>query len=378
MRELGETMAASVPFPPDDPRLAAIVESSDDAIIAKDLNGVVFAWNRAAERMFGYAAADMVGRKITAIFPPDRIEEEALFLGRIGAGQRVDHYETLRVRKDGALIPVSVSISPIRNGRGEVIGASKILRDLSEVKARERRIRQLQAELAHVQRLNELGQMVTALVHEVNQPLTAISNYAAAGRHLAGSTGNAKLVTALEHIGTQTARTRDIVQRIAGFVRRREVEMQAQDLGLVIDEAVALTRSTLRDPALAMTVDLRPAGLRVLADKIQVQQVMFNLLRNGAEAMARQPRREIAIAARPSDRDMVEVSVADVGTGLPEDVRTRLFQPFVTTKDDGMGVGLSVCYTIIEAHAGRLWAEDNPGGGTVFRFTLRDAARVVQ
>jgi two-component system sensor kinase FixL len=134
-----------------------------------------------------------------------------------------------------------------------------------------------------------------------------------------------------------------------------------------------LTRTFVKDAGLDMSVAMNPAGLRVLIDKIQVQQVIFNLLRNGIEAMQHQQRRELAIAARRGPADMVEISVADTGQGLAETVRSRLFQPFVTTKDHGMGVGLSVCRSIVEAHAGRLWAEDNPGGGTVFRFTVRDA-----
>jgi two-component system sensor kinase FixL len=359
--------------PTDDALLAAIVESSDDAIIAKDLHGTVFAWNTAAARLFGYSAAEMVGQPITTIFPPDRVAEEAMLLARIAAGERVEHYETARRRKDGKVINVSVTISPIRDRNGNVVGASKILRDLTERNARSEHIRQLQSELAHVQRLNDLGQMVSSLVHEVNQPLTAIGNYAAAGRRLVALDEPEKLRTALDSIAEQTTRTRDIVKRIANFVRRREFAMQDEDLSLVIDEAVTLTRTFVKDTGLDLTVDMQPAGLHVLIDKIQVQQVIFNLLRNGIEAMQPQGRRALAIGARRGPTDMVEISVADSGHGLADTVRGRLFQPFVTTKDHGMGVGLSVCRSIVEAHAGRLWAEDNLGGGTVFRFTVRDA-----
>ena len=161
----------------DAPRLAAIVESSDDAIIAKDLNGVILSWNRAAERLFGYTASEVFGKSITIIFPSDRLEEEASILSQIGRGERVDHYETARRRKDGQIIHVSVTASPIRNASGKVTGVSTTMRDLTGRNIRDQQILELQAELAHVQRLNELGHVVSTLVHEVNQPLTAISNY---------------------------------------------------------------------------------------------------------------------------------------------------------------------------------------------------------
>ena len=164
--------------------LAAIVELSDDAIIAKDLNGVILSWNKAAERLFGYTASEVIGQPITVIFPADRIEEEAFILDRIRCGETVYHYETARLRKDGQIISMSVTISPIRNASGEIVGALKILRDLTNRNARDERIQELQAELVHVQRLTELGQVVSTLVHEVNQPLTAISNYVNACRRL--------------------------------------------------------------------------------------------------------------------------------------------------------------------------------------------------
>jgi two-component system, LuxR family, sensor kinase FixL len=354
-------------------RLAAIVDSSDDAIIGKDLNGVVFAWNGAAERLFGYTASEMLGQPLTVIFPPDRVEEEAFILGQIARGERVEHYETMRRCKDGRIIKVSAMVSPIRDARGRIIGASKILRDLTDRDARDRRIQHLQAELAHVQRLTELGQVVSTLVHEVNQPITAIRNYLGACRRLA-ATGNEKGVqAALERIEDQAKRTSEIVQRIRDFVTKRDVQMRPEDLSHVIDEAVARTRSSLRADPPTLTVQVDPTEPHAEIDRVQVQQVLFNLLRNGIEAMQDQPRRELMVATKKAQGGMVEISVADTGPGLPDEVRERLFQPFVTTKPNGMGVGLSVCQGIVQLHGGRLWADDNIGGGTVFRFTVRSA-----
>jgi two-component system sensor kinase FixL len=177
---------------------------------------------------------------------------------------------------------------------------------------------------------------------------------------------------ALERMEDQTKRASEIIRRIHNFVKKRDVQMQAEDLLLVIDEAVVLIRASLADEML-LTVQVDPAEPHVEVDKVQVQQVLFNLMRNGIEAMQSQPNRELMVATKRAQGGMVEISVADTGPGLPDDVRSRLFQPFVTTKPTGMGVGLSVCQGIVQLHGGRLWADDNIGGGTVFRFTVRRA-----
>ena len=161
------------------------------------------------------------------------------------------------------------------------------------------------------------------------------------------------------------------MERIRDFVKKRDVQMRAETLSQVIEEAIALTRASVRDRGLRLTVETDPPGVRVEIDKIQVQQVLFNLLRNAIEAMQDQPKRELVVATSLVQGGMVEISVADTGPGLVAEVRAKLFQPFVTTKVHGMGVGLSVCRAIVESHGGRLWADDNPSRGTIFRFTVR-------
>ncbi len=356
---------------PEDARLAAIVESSDDAILAKDLHGVILSWNRAAERLFGYTASEVFGKPITIIFPPDRLEEEAAILKQIGRGERVDHYETARRRKDGQIIHVSVTASPIRNASGKVTGVSTTMRDLTGRNVRDQQILELQAELAHVQRLNELGHVVSTLVHEVSQPLTAISNYVNACRRLVETEDQERIQSVLQRITDQTNRTRGIVERLRDFVKKRDVQMRAETLSQVIEEAIALTRASVRDRGLRLTVETDPPGVRVEIDKIQVQQVLFNLLRNAIEAMQDQPTRDLLVASRLVQGGMVEISVADTGPGLVDEVRAKLFQPFITTKPNGMGVGLSVCRAIVESHGGLLWADDNLSRGTIFRFTVQ-------
>jgi two-component system sensor kinase FixL len=353
--------------------LAAIVASSDDPIISKDLGGIVTSWNRAAERLFGYSAAEMIGQPITTIFPLDRIDEEVTLLARVARGEQVERYETVRRHKDGRGISVAVAISPIRDARCNIMGASKIIHDLTERNARERRIQELQSELAHVQRLTELGQVVSALVHEVNQPLTAIGNYVNASRRLLAAEKPEQVQKALQQVASQTDRARQIVQRIRDFVKKGDSQARPEALGQAIEEIILLTQASVRQEGLRVTTEIDPEAMSAEIDKVRVQQVLFNLMRNGIEAMQGQPRRELSVMTKPANNDMVEISVADNGPGLPGEVREKLFQPFVTTKANGMGVGLSVCHAIVETHGGKLWAEDNPGGGTVFRFTVRRA-----
>ena len=241
-------------------RLAAIVELSDDAIIGKDLNGIVTHWNRAAEAMFGYRADEIVGRSIVVLFPPDRLAEAATILERIGRGEKVEHYETVRRRRDGSTFPVSLTVSPIRDDAGAIVGASKILRDLSEHHDREQRLREAQSELFHVQRLTELGQLISALVHEVNQPLAAIGNYAGAGKRLlaagnAGATG-----TALRKITEQTEHAHQIIQRLRNFVKKSDSEQRPEHLPAMIAEGVALAMVSLEKRARRARDKARPGG----------------------------------------------------------------------------------------------------------------------
>jgi two-component system sensor kinase FixL len=358
----------------DNARLAAIVESSNEAVIGNDLNGLVFAWNGAAERLFGYTASEMIGQPLTVIFAPDRLDEEALILGQIARGERVEQYETTRRCKDGQIIKILATVSPIKDAEGRIIGASEIVRDLADRDtAHERRIQELQSELAHVQRLTELGQVVSTLVHEINQPMSAIRNYLNACRRLVVAGNEKGIQTALDRMEAQAKRTSQIVQRIRDFVKKRDVQMRPEKLALVIDEAIALTGSSLGDNSTTLTVQVDPTEPLARIDRVQVEQVLFNLMRNGIEAMQDQPRRELVVSTRRAPGGMVEISVADTGPGLPQQVRERLFQPFVTTKPHGMGVGLSVCQGIVKLHGGRMWADDNIAGGTVFRFTVRSA-----
>ena len=356
-------------------RLASIVENSEDAIIAKTLDGVVTSWNRAAEAMFGYAAEDMVGQPIARLFPQHLLDEEAAILEQVRRGEPISHYETVRLRKDGTEIHVSLSVSPIRDASGRVIGASKIVRDLSERKRIEERYDELQSELFHVSRLNDMGQMASAFAHELNQPLTAISSYLSGVKKLIERGETAQAAEGCERAAKQVARAGEVIRSLRDFVRKGKRVRQVENLAAVVEESGRLALVGARSDGVKVSFSLAADAPEALMDKVQVQQVVVNLVRNAIEAMAESARRELTVSTRVVDGESVEVAVADSGPGLAEEIRARLFQPFATTKEAGMGVGLSLCRTIIEDHGGQIWAEDAPGGGTVFRFTLPSVFR---
>jgi two-component system sensor kinase FixL len=354
--------------------LASIVESSEDAIVAKTLEGVVTAWNAAAETMFGYRVDEMVGRPITLLVPPDRIHEEAMILERLRRGERLRHFETVRLRKDGTEIAVSLAISPIRSQSGAIIGASKIVRDITAERRSESRIQELQAELAHVARLYTMGQMASAIAHELNQPLTAVGNYASAlGRVLASAGADPDRAREIvERIRQQTARAGEVIRRLREHVAKRATIRVLEDVNAVVKEAVELALVGAQHRGVHSSVELDAAVGPAMLDRIQIGQVIINLVRNAVEAMEAGQRRELTVSTR-AVAGAVEIMVADTGPGIAPEVAERLFQPFITSKPDGLGLGLSICRELVETHNGRLAVASGATGGTVFVIKLPTA-----
>jgi two-component system sensor kinase FixL len=247
------------------------------------------------------------------------------------------------------------------------------VRDLTERQETESRLQELQSELVHVSRLTALGEMASALAHELNQPLSAISNYVTGSRAMLSREGAdvAKVADALERASEQALRAGQIIRRLRDFVARGETERRIENLPRLLQDASALALVGAREHGIDIRFAIDPGAGLVLADKVQVQQVVLNLIRNAMDAMEESPRRELRIEARAGHDGMARVSVVDTGPGISEEIAGQLFQPFVTTKANGMGIGLSISRTIIESHGGRLWAEPGPGGGTAFHFTLR-------
>lgn len=353
-------------------QLAAIVESSHDVIIGKDLDGVVTAWNRGAELTYGYTAAEMIGRPIASLAPPDRKHEVAELIQRVRRGEIVSQYDSQRVTKDGRILDMSLTLSPIRDGKGAVVGVSTIARKMTELRLAERRVRELTTEMLHISRLSAMGQLASSLAHELNQPLTAVVNYSEAVRHMMTTAAPplAKITDFLGKIAAQAERAGQIIRRLRGHVEKSEVERALESLASVVEEASSLATTGAKVDGIRITYELTPDLPHLRIDKIQIQQVVVNLVRNAIEALRGSARREVTIRTALAENGQQEVSVADTGPGLPAEIAENLFKPFTTTKKDGMGIGLSISQTIIDAHGGRIWAEPNPGGGTVFRFLL--------
>lgn len=350
-----------------------LLATAVDGIMVIDEEERALIYNPACERLFGYAPNEVVGRNISMLMPEPYRSQHRNYVRRylrtgekhiIGIGREV----TGR-RKDGSTFPMYLSVGEGKLGGKRIFVG--IINDISERAHRESHIQELQKELLHATRLTSTGQLAAALAHELNQPLTAIMNYSSA---LADIVEWDKVPQGavpreiLGKIGEQTERAGEIIRRLRAFVEKREPNRTPDDLNEAVQDAIDLGLVGAADENIKLTIKLEPDLPQVSIDKVQIQQVMINLLRNATEAMQKSSKRELTVTTALEDGGFVLVSVADTGTGLPENVRKRLFEPFVTTKDTGLGIGLSICRTIIEAHGGRLWAEPNKSGGAVFRF----------
>jgi two-component system sensor kinase FixL len=264
-----------------------------------------------------------------------------------------------------------LSVGEMRSGEERYF--TGFARDLTELKETQTKLQDLQSELVHVSRLTAMGEMAATLAHELNQPLAAISNYLRGSNRLLKASQDPRVASvqdALAKGAEQALRAGQIIRRLRDFVTRGETEKRVERLSQLIEEASALALVGARERGVRVEFTNDPAVDTVIVDRVQVQQVLVNLLRNAMDAMQEAPRRELTISILPSGAEMVEVAVADTGPGISDEIRPKLFQPFVTSKEHGMGVGLSISRTIIESHGGQLWAEPNAGGGAIFRFTV--------
>lgn len=355
--------------------LRSILDTIPDAMIVIDEAGLIRSFSPAAERLFGWTADEAGGRNVSMLMPSPHREAHDFYLERyystgerriIGIGRVV-----VGERRDGSTFPMELAVGEVKSRGGRYF--TGFVRDLTERQETESRLQELQAELVHVSRLTALGEMASALAHELNQPLSAISNYVAGSRAMLARQGAdvGKVGDALERASDQALRAGQIIRRLRDFVARGETERRIESLPRLLQDASALALVGAREHGIDIRFAIDPEAGLVLADKVQVQQVVLNLIRNAMDAMEESPRRELRIEARAGEDGMARVTVADTGPGISEEIAGQLFQPFVTTKANGMGIGLSISRTIIESHGGRLWAEPAPGGGTLFHFTLR-------
>lgn len=354
--------------------LQSILDTVPDAMVVIDERGVIQSFSATASTLFGWSAAEVIGRNVSLLMPDAYArahdghlarymatgERHIIGIGRVVVGQR----------RDGATFPIELAI-----GEGRTEGQrffTGFIRDLTERQETERRLQDLQSDFIHVARLSALGEMASALAHELNQPLSAAANFINGSSRLLDDTppNLDRLRRALEQSGEQLLRAGHIIRKLRDFVSKGETERRPENLRQLLEEAGALAMVGAGDRGVRLVYDLDRPLEPVMVDKVQIQQVVLNLMRNGIDAMQAGAVRELHVSARPVGADMVEVAVADTGPGISPAIAGQLFQPFVTTKADGMGIGLSISRTIVEAHGGRIAVESCPGAGARFHFTL--------
>ena len=379
--------------------LRSILATVPDAMVVIDERGLILSFSAAAEKMFGYTESEVVGENVSMLMPsPDRERHDGYLENYRRTGERkiigIGRITTARHR-DGYTFPIELSVGEAWLGDRRIF--TGFIHDITERQQVQLRLQDLQAELAHVGRISEMSSFASSLAHELNQPLTAVANYCSAGTDLLARNVEAlrlalevldtdqqrarsllsenydTLQTVLEALGDaaqQSIRAGQIVRRLRDFISHGDTEPGVESLARLVTEANALALVGSREHGIDVQVQLDAAADLVFVDRIQIQQVLTNLIRNAIDAMIDSRVRSLTICAAAGPEDFVTVSVEDTGSGINEGLAPQLFQPFVTSKQTGMGVGLSICRTIVEAHGGRIWFSAREGGGTIFHFTL--------
>jgi two-component system, LuxR family, sensor kinase FixL len=378
IRDITDERAVQAVVEAREDHLRSILATVPDAMIVIDDTGTITSFSIAAEAMFGWAEHEIVGRNISLLMPePDRSAHDGYMDRYLRTGERRIIGTRRRVvgaRRDGSTFPLELSIGEANGGQQRVF--TGFIRDLSAKEAAEAQLAQMQSELTHVSRLSAMGTMASTLAHELNQPIAAVANYVEASRDMLDRPVDPDtalvLREALSDAADEAFRAGNIVRRLRSFVARGEVDKSVEPLATLIDDAAILGLAGSAENGIASRIEVSETA-PVLVDRVQIQQVLVNLMRNAIEAMAANGGGTLTISTE-RDADMAHVIVADTGPGLSDDVRGRLFEAFASTKRDGMGLGLSICRTIVEAHGGRIWAAPHEGGGTEFHFTIPFAA----
>jgi two-component system, LuxR family, sensor kinase FixL len=382
VRDITDQKAAEIALSQREQHLRSILETVPDAMVVIDEQGRIVSFSAAAERLFGYIESEVLGRTIELLLPEPDLQRPDGYLathltGAVGAGIGLVRSVT-GVRKSGATFPAELAGGETASGGQRIF--TGFIRDLSERARTELKLRELQSELIHVSRLSAMGTMASTLAHELNQPLTAITNYLETTRDMLGDPAPdtmALVREALDAAAGQSIRAGQIVRRLRDFVARGDVEQCPEPLNALVRGAASLGLIGAEQAGVETLLAFASDAECVHADRVQIQQVLVNLIRNALQAMTDAPRRVLTIATAIESDTHMQISIADSGGGIAPEMADRLFQAFASTKPDGMGLGLSICRTIVEAHHGRIWAEPAPGGGTAFHFTLlRDQADV--
>ena len=352
--------------------LQSILDTVLDATVVIDRDGTMLSFNASAVRQFGYTPEEAIGQNVRMLMPSPYREHHDGYMERyLTTGEKriigVDRVGVGR-RKDGSTFPMKLAVGEMR--QGDLIYFTGFIRDLTEREQSAAMLDQARGELARLARLNELGEMASTLAHELNQPLSAIANYVQGSRRMLGSIDSVPpmLVTALDETAKQALRAGDIIRHLRELTTRGETDKEPHDIKQLIEEAGALALVGSKERGIKSVFDFAEQDARVLVDRVQIQQVLINLMRNAIEAMRDSPRKELTVRTR-TEGDALVVQVRDTGPGIAEEIAPRLFQPFVTSKASGMGIGLSISRRIIESHGGQLDVDSN-GEGATFSFAL--------
>ncbi|MFD1103590.1 MULTISPECIES: PAS domain-containing sensor histidine kinase [Sphingobium] len=375
VRDITDQRANDAALRNSENHLRSILSTVPDAMIVIDEHGVILSFSAAAERLFGYDESEVVGKNVSMLMPsPDRERHDGYIERYLRTGERriigIGRV-VFAQRKDGSTFPMELSV-------GEATGEDQrlftgFIRDITERQRTQEQLEELQSELIHVARVSAMGTMASTLAHELNQPITAVANYVEAVRDLLAELDPEDLPMireALDDAAGEAMRAGHIVRRLRDFVARGEVEKTVEKLPLLINEAAAFGLMGASEKSIDARFDIDHDAADVLVDKIQIQQVLVNLIRNAVEAMGGSEERVLTVSTGPDQAGFVRVTIADTGPGVAPEVAAQLFTAFVSTKSEGMGLGLSICRTIVEANGGRIWMEPRPAGGTLFHFTL--------
>lgn len=355
--------------------LQSILDTIPDATVVIEVDGTITSFNKAAVRQFGYRPDEVIGKNVSTLMPSPYREQHDGYLARyLSTGEKriigIDRVVVGR-RADGSTFPMKLAVGETRTG--DKVYFTGFIRDLTEREESAAQLEAAQSELARLARFNELGEMASTLAHELNQPLSAIANYVQGCVKLLDQVGEeyaVKMRGALTETAKQALRAGDIIRHLREFVTRGDTERHPEDIKKLVEEAGALALVGSRERGIRSQFEFGPDGGKVLVDRVQVQQVLTNLMRNAMEAMRDTDRKDLIVRTRSDGDGLLTVEVADTGTGISDEVASQLFQPFVTSKPGGMGIGLSISKRIIQSHGGDISVVRNDAGGVTFAFTL--------
>lgn len=358
--------------------LHGLTDVVPDAVVVIDQAGGILSFNTGAERMFGYSEEQVRNENVSLLMPsPDREAHNGYLAHYLDTGEK-RMIGTARVtnarRRNGDTFPIELTVGEMKFG--DRLYFAGFIKDLTNVRESEQLMHSLQADLAHVSRISSMGSLASSIAHELNQPLTSIVNYAAAASDMlddAAMDGLDDVRHALSECRSEALRAGEIIRRLRDFISHGDIAPEIDNLRRIVNSATALALVNGDGRDVDFSSQIAPECESVLVVPIQIQQVLVNLIRNALEAMQGSRNKRLRVTSACHDDGMVRISVSDSGPGLDPHVAKRLFHPFVSTKASGMGLGLSICQTIINAHGGKIWARPSELGGTEFSFTLKSA-----